>query len=171
MQHVSSYLLGTMSEGILFEHGTKGRCVLNTDDNIYEWDIDQENKSILEVICDADYVGQRDSRKSVSSVQIFLNGCLVESYVRSQHSIALSSGENEYVAMVGGCSEGLFIRHCWKFLTDEEADMVCRSDSSAARALAASRTPWSGQNKTHSCWASMASAGAHHRNPDGSQHK
>ena len=136
MQHVSSYLLGTMNEGILFEHGAKGRCVLNTDDNIYEWDIDQESKSILEVICDADYAGQRDSRKSVSSVQIFLNGCLVESYVRSQRSIALSSGESEYVAMVGGCSEGLFIRHCWKFLTNEEADMVCRSDSSAARALA-----------------------------------
>ena len=136
MQHVSSYLLGTMNEGILFEHGAKGRCVLNTDDNIYEWNIDQENKSILEVICDADYAGQRDSRKSVSSVQIFLNGCLVESYVRSQRSIALSSGESEYVAMVGGCSEGIFIRHCWKFLTNEGADMVCRSDSSAARALA-----------------------------------
>ena len=136
MQHVSSYLLGTMNEGILFEHGAKGRCVLNTDDNIYEWNIDQENKSILEVICDADYAGQRDSRKSVSSVQIFLNGCLVESYVRSQRSIALPSGESEYVAMVGGCSEGIFIRHCWKFLTNEGADMVCRSDSSAARALA-----------------------------------
>ena len=55
---------------------------------------------------------------------------------RSQRSIALSSGESECVAMVGGCSEGLLIRHCWKFLTDEEAEMVCRSDSSAARSLA-----------------------------------
>ena len=136
MQHVSSYLLGAMNEGILFEHGAKGRCMLNTDDNIYEWDIDQDSKSVIEVICDADYAGQRDSRKSVSSVQIFLNGCLVESYVRSQRSIALSSGESEYVAMVGGCSEGIFIRHCWQFLTDEEAEMVCRSDSSAARGLA-----------------------------------
>ena len=61
---------------------------------------------------------------------------LMESYVRTQRSIALSSGESEYVAMVGGCSEGLFIRHCWKFLTNEDLEMVCRSDSSAARSLA-----------------------------------
>ena len=91
---------------------------------------------MLEVVCDADYAGQRDTRKSVSSVQIFLDGCLLESYVKSQRAIALLSGESEYVAMVGGCSEGLFLRHCWKFLTNEDLDMVCRSESSAARSLA-----------------------------------
>ena len=86
--------------------------------------------------CDADHAGQRDTRKSVSSVQIYLDGCLLESCVRSQRVIALSSGESEYVAMVGGCSEGLFLKHCWKFLTNEDLGMICRSDSSAARALA-----------------------------------
>ena len=136
MQHVSSYLLGTMNEGILFEHGPKGRSMLNDDDNIYEWDFNEEKKSMLEVVCDADYAGQRETRKSVSSVQIYLDGCLLESYVRSQRAIALSSGESEYVAMVGGRSEGLFLKHCWKFLTNEDLEMICRSDSSAARALA-----------------------------------
>ena len=136
MQHVSSYLLGTMDEGLLFEHPPRGRSMLNDDDNIYEWDLNEEKKSMLEVVCDADYAGQRDTRKSVSSVQIYLDGCLLESYVRSQRAIALSSGESEYVAMVGGCSEGLFLKHCWKFLTNEDLDMICRSDSSAARALA-----------------------------------
>lgn len=72
----------------------------------------------------------------MSSIQIFLNGCLLESYVCCQCAIALSSGESEYVAMVGGCSEALFIKHCWAFLTGEQADLVRRSDSSAARALA-----------------------------------
>ena len=107
MRHVSSYLLGTMDEGLLFEHGPKGRSMLNTEENIYEWDIDDEVKGMLEVVCDADYAGQRDSRKSVSSVQIYLDGCLLESYVRTQ---ICGNG-------VGGCSEGLFIKHCWKFLT------------------------------------------------------
>ena len=91
---------------------------------------------LLEIICDADYAGQRDTRRSVSSVQLYLNGCLMESYVRCQRSIALSSGESEYVAMVGGCSKGLFLKHCWRFLTEEDIDMVCHSDSSAARSLA-----------------------------------
>ncbi|CAK9116129.1 unnamed protein product, partial [Durusdinium trenchii] len=140
MQHVSSYLLGTMDEGLLFEHGPehgpRGRSMLNDDDNIYEWDLNEEKKSMPEVVCDADHAGQRDTRKSVSSVQIYLDGCLLESCVRSQRVIALSSGESEYVAMVGGCSEGLFLKHCWKFLTNEDLDMICRSDSSAARALA-----------------------------------
>lgn len=111
MRHVSSYLLGTMDEGLFFEHGPKA------DENVFEWSIHDDVKGMLEVICDADYAGQRDSRKSVSSVQIYLDGCLLESYVRTQRSIVLSSGESEYVAMVGGCSEGLLIRHCWKFLT------------------------------------------------------
>ena len=133
MQHVSSYLLGTMDEGLLLEHGQRGKSVLNTNEDIYEWSVDDSNH-LLEVMCDA--AGQRDTRRSVSSVQLYLNGSLMESYVRCQRSIALSSGESEYVAMVGGCSEGLFLKHCWQFLTEEDIDMVCRSSSSAARSLA-----------------------------------
>ena len=38
--------------------------------------------------------------------------------------------------MVGGVSEAMFIQHCWEFLTEEKAEMICRSDSSAARSLA-----------------------------------
>ena len=37
MQHVSSYLLGTMDEGLLLEHGQKGKRVLNTNEDVYEW--------------------------------------------------------------------------------------------------------------------------------------
>ena len=135
MQHVSSYLLGTIDEGILLEHGPKGRSVLNVNEDTHEWE-DDSKANLLEVICEADYAGQQATRKSVSSVQLYLNGGLMESYVRCQRCIALSSGESEYVAMVGGCSEGLFLKHCWSFLTGEEINMVCRSDSSAARALA-----------------------------------
>lgn len=113
MQHVSSFLLGTMQKGLLLEHGQHGKSVLKTTEDVYEWS-DGGSNHLLESICDADYAGQRETRGSVSSVQIYLNGCLMESYVRCQRSIALSSGESEYVAMVGGCSEGLFIKDCWQ---------------------------------------------------------
>ena len=89
---------------------------------IHEWSENGSNH-LLEIVCDADYAGQPDTRRSVSFVHIYLNGCLMESYVRCQRSIAFSSGESEYVAMVGGCSEWLFIKHCWQFLT-EDIDMV-----------------------------------------------
>ena len=137
MKRVSSYLLGTIGEGILLEQGPKGRSMLYVDsgEEQFEWE-DEGKTSLLEVICDADYAGQQSTRRSVSSVQIYLNGNMMESYVRCQKSISLSSGESEYICMVGGCSEALFIQHCWEFIAGERALLVCRSDSSAARALA-----------------------------------
>ena len=59
----------------------------------------------------------------------------MESRVRSQKSISLSSGESEFVAMVGGCSDGLLVRHLWMEMTKDELEMKVRSDSSAARAM------------------------------------
>ena len=59
----------------------------------------------------------------------------MESRVRSQKAISLSSGEAEFVAMVGGCSDGLLIRHLWTKMTNEECEMKVRSDSSAARSM------------------------------------
>ncbi|CAK9073386.1 unnamed protein product [Durusdinium trenchii] len=92
MQHVSSYLLGTIAESILLEHGPKARSVLNVNEDMRECE-DDSKANLLEVICDADYAGQQATRKSVSSVQLYLNGGLMESYVRCQRCIALSSGE------------------------------------------------------------------------------
>ena len=59
----------------------------------------------------------------------------MESRVRSQKSISLSSGESEYVAMLSGFSEGLFLRHVWSFIRGHTPTLVCRSDSSAAHGM------------------------------------
>ena len=59
----------------------------------------------------------------------------MESRVRSQKSISLSSGESKFVAMVGGCSDGLLVRHLWMMLVKGEVDAKVRSDRSAARAM------------------------------------
>ena len=37
--------------------------MLNTKENFFEFDIDEEKKSMLEVVCDAGYAGQQKSRK------------------------------------------------------------------------------------------------------------
>ena len=142
--HLVSYLMGTMDEGILLEAAHIGRSMMNVTGAAGHADIsedsDEENKQttehLLEVVCDADYAGNQRDRKSLSSVQIYLDGNLLESYVRSQKSIALSSGEAEYVCMVGGASEAMFLQHCWFFLSGKQCKVICRSDSSAARSLA-----------------------------------
>ena len=145
VEHVSSYLLGTREEGLLMEATWPGRSVLNVNGSSSSHDDyvssggsgeHDEEKNLLEVICDADYAGNQRNRKSLSSVQFYMDGNLLESYVRSQKSIALSSGESEYVCMVGGVSEAMFLQHCWKFLTGKLCRIQCRSDSSAARSLA-----------------------------------
>ena len=127
------YLSGTSYEGISLKNSMKGTSVLNVEGVVKnENDMRQH---VMEVVCDADHTGNRSTRKSISSVHICLDGNLMESYVRGQKSIAVSSGESEYVCMVGGCSERLFLKHCWKFMVGEECVLVCRSESSAARFL------------------------------------
>ena len=98
-------------------------------------DVDPEEFHLLEVITDSDYAGRRDDRKSTSSFQIYIDGNLIESRVRSQKAIALSSGEAEFVSVVAGCSDGMLIKHLWQEMSGEECKMNVRSDSSAARAM------------------------------------
>ena len=135
LQHLFLYLKGSTYGGVALLKVDKGTSVLNVDN--FQSEERGSRQHLMEIICDADHAGNRATRKSISSVQIYLDGNLMESYVRGQKSIALSSGESEYVCvMVGGCSEGLLLKHCWKFICGEECRLVCRSDSSAARSLA-----------------------------------
>ena len=83
----------------------------------------------------SDHAGNKNDRKSTSSMQVFLDGNLIDSKVRSQ--IALSSGESEFMALVAGCSEGMLVRHLWNKITGGSCRMRARSDSSAARGMSA----------------------------------
>ena len=58
--------------------------------------------------------------------------------MRSQRSISLSSGEAEFVAMVGGACEAVYLTDCLKFLMSPMVKVVlrCRSDSAAGRGIA-----------------------------------
>ena len=54
----------------------------------------EQEKNLLEVFSDADWVGDKSNRWSVSGSVIFLNGQFVYSYSRTQKADALSSGES-----------------------------------------------------------------------------
>ena len=130
--HVCSYLQGTQGFGVRLAARAKGQTIMD----VRELDeVESKKKHLLEVVCDSDYAGNRHDRKSTTSFQILLDGNLMESRVRSQKSISLSSGEAEFVAMVGGCSDGMLIRHLWMKMVEEECEMRVRSDSSAARSM------------------------------------
>ena len=118
--------------GVRLSSRAKGQTVMD----VREADeAEDKEKRLLEVACDSDCAGNRNDRKSASSFQILLDGNLMESRVRSQKSISLSSGEAEFVSMVGGCSDGLLVRHLWIKMVDEPCEIKVRSDSSAARSM------------------------------------
>ena len=106
--HVCSYMQGTMGFGVRIGNRQKGQSVMDVREGD---EVEAKGEHLIEVITDADYAGNRNDRKSTTSFQIFIDGNLMESRVRTQKSVALSSGESEFVAVVAGCSDGLLIKH------------------------------------------------------------
>ena len=106
--HLASNLFNTMDYGIKIFDSKKGKSVL--DMRSIE-DVEEKPDHMLEIVTDADYAGNQETRKSTTSYQIYMDGNLIEAKLRGQRSIALSSGESEYVAMVSGSSKGMFLRH------------------------------------------------------------
>ena len=70
----------------------------------------------LEVLTDSDWGGCKRTRRSRSSAHFYLGGSLIGSHVRAQKSIALSSGEAEFIAMIGGASELVFLKDCLAYI-------------------------------------------------------
>ena len=130
--HVCSYLFGTGGYGVRIDSKSRGQSVMDMRCSV---DVEPLEQHLIEVVTDADYAGNQHDQKSTSSFQIFMDGNLVESKVRSQKAISLSSGESEFVAMVAGCSEGLLIKYLWQKLAGAPCTLKIRSDSSAARAM------------------------------------
>ena len=125
---LSSYLYGTIGFGIRI---SKGKSVMDVKDE-GEDDV-EDDEHVLEVITDADYAGDRNERKSTTCFHVYFDGNLMESRVRSQKAISLSSGE--FVAVVAGESDGLLVQHLWDEMTGGRCRMKIRSDISAARAM------------------------------------
>ena len=90
--------------------------------------------SLLEGASDTDFVGDKASRKSMSSKVVKVDNCLLFTRVTSQSLVATSSGEAEFYGLtdlavetkpIKDILEWLGFRVVWK----------CGSDSSAARAM------------------------------------
>ena len=102
-------------------------------------DLQPGSKVVVEAVTDADWAGDKQTRRSRTAIQIYVAGSMVASFVRSQRSIALSSGESEFIALVGGASEALYVGDCLKFLVEGEeleVEVRSRSDFAACRGIA-----------------------------------
>ena len=91
----------------------------------------------VEAVTDADWAGCKRSRRSRTSIQLYVGGGLVGSMVRSQRSIALSSAESEYLALVSGACEAIYVVDVLRFLVENKAEvrLTCLTDSAACRGI------------------------------------
>ena len=90
-----------------------------------------DNLQFIDVFADSDWAGDNINRKSTTGVVIKFGGCLIKTYSRNQKTIALSSAEAEFYAIVSGIAEGIGVQ---SILRDYGIDCAirCFSDSSAA---------------------------------------
>ena len=88
----------------------------------------EEQINLDEVFADADWAGNKETRKSLSSAVVFINGQYSYSYIRSQKTMSLSSGESEYYALSGGVSEALALREAVEFCTKKRTVLKAYTD-------------------------------------------
>jgi hypothetical protein len=73
------------------------------------WYPKSENFTLLGY-SDADFAGDRVSKKSTSGMTIFLGPCLVTWASKKQNSVALSTAEAEYIAAAACCAQILWVK-------------------------------------------------------------
>lgn len=88
-------------------------------------------------LCDSDYAGDNDSRKSVTGYIIYVNGLIICWKSKGQNIVTLSSTEAEYVAATDLTTELLFVKQIMNFLGMEmDEKMNIKLDNSGALSLA-----------------------------------
>ena len=133
VKHLILYLKGTESYGIRLPYFVG----FNTKKNeLFGQAEEEKQKPMVEVFCDADWAASENQRHSVSSGMVFIQGCLVVSWSRTQKSVALSSCESEYLSLCAGAAEGLYVKRLLEFVLQDSAVLRLYTDSSSCLGFA-----------------------------------
>ena len=131
LKHLAGYLYATRGYGVNVKNRAGVSILRGSHINH-----DPVCNALVEAVSDSNFANDRETRRSLSSGQVYLNSALVYSFVRNQKVVTLSSGEAELVALTQTVSEAVLIKKAWAFIFDGPVDMIARTDSSVARAIA-----------------------------------
>jgi hypothetical protein len=116
-----------------------GRYLLSTSRVALVLEYQGEYKHV-DVWTDSDWAGDRKERKLTSGGVVRLGSHSVKLWSSTQRTIALSSGEAEYIALVKGASIGLGIASMLKdFNVQVDSRIHLSTDSTAAKGIACRR--------------------------------
>jgi hypothetical protein len=96
---------------------------------------DEEDSNVLRTFSDSDWAGCKRTRKSTSGGAIAVGGGVLKSWSSTQNTIARSSGEAEYYALVKAAAEALGVQAVAKDLGWDMSIQIW-VDSSAAKGIA-----------------------------------
>ena len=85
---------------------------------------------------DSDWAGDKATRRSTSSVSLYIDGFLVQSGCVSQGNVAQSSAEAEYYALASAAADVLYFETLTQDSLNMKAESTVYNDASAARATA-----------------------------------
>ncbi|CAE7908149.1 unnamed protein product, partial [Symbiodinium necroappetens] len=138
LEHLAGYLWGTQGYGINLRM-RRGESILRCEGEPPTAKPTKAANHLVEAVSDSNFANDRATRKSLSSGQIYVDGALAFSFVRSQKVVTMSSGEAELVALTQTVGEAILVRKAVAFLQrvrPEDVHLVARTDSSVARAIA-----------------------------------
>ena len=117
------------------------RYVLLTRERKLKFKLSRSDKVRVRAICDSDYAGDPETRRSVSGFIVYVNECPVAWRSRQQKTTSLSSCESEYYAMTEAATELMYVKQLFEFLeVPIELPMVIQADNQGAIFLARNET-------------------------------
>ena len=109
----------------------------------YEWQSEEES-GVMRIMVDSDWAGCTATRRSTSGGAIIAGKHTLKTWATTQPTVALSSAEAEYYALVDGAARGLAIKNTVnelgaKMQTPIMTNVMLGTDSSSAKSFASRR--------------------------------
>ena len=145
LKHLAAYLKNTMKYGVMLYKCGPGDVLMDHLSQFCQVDTESLNRSRsgfeLEVYSDSNWAGCNVTRKSTTSVMVFLCGNFIFSACRTQASIGLSSCEAELLTGTAAVGDAIQMSNSLRFLVGEEklensarVTLTLHTDSSSAKA-------------------------------------
>ena len=115
------------------------RYMLNFGDTVFEYSWQEEDVMTLKVFTDSDWAGCTKSRRSTSGGIMQMGTHTLKTWSNTQPTVALSSAEAEYYAMVEGATRGIGLKTMLAEMGVQVGVLVMATGSSAAKSFASQR--------------------------------